>query len=276
MQYLRNKKTLMSINSKDILKKTGLKSAKTLTRWHKRGIIPEPVVRTHPSGRGKMAYWPDWVLERCVKLVELQKEGHTLNSALATIERERINRNLHGVLDQPSVSEILKNKKVKIADREISVLNVFRGVILAEMQRLVSDENFYASAAMKMDEQEVVGLALDFLKNGYNPVLLFDGNALRIMPDFLVGHHLSGDTTERKSYLLVPLLPLLRRTFEGLGLKLPCEPKAYPAPKIWVEDGDATVEYMFYPAGQVGFELIRETAKTINVTHEESEKGHET
>lgn len=85
----------MSINSQDILEKTGLKSAKTLTRWHKRGIIPEPVVRTHPSGRGKMAYWPDCVLERCVKLVELQKEGHTLNSALATIERERINRNLH-------------------------------------------------------------------------------------------------------------------------------------------------------------------------------------
>lgn len=180
------------------------------------------------------------------------------------------------VLDKPSVSEVLKNEKVKIEDREVSVLTIFRGVILAEMQRVVSDENFYASAAMKMDEQEGVGLALDFLKNGYNPVLLFDGNALRITPDLLVGHHPSGDPTERKSYLLVPLLRLLRRSFEGLGLKLPCEPKAYPAPKVWVGDGDATVEYMFYPAGQVGFELIRETAKTIDVTHKESEQSNET
>ena len=46
------------ISTNDILDATGLRSGKTLTRWHQRGLIPKPLIRTHPSGRGKAAYCP--------------------------------------------------------------------------------------------------------------------------------------------------------------------------------------------------------------------------
>ena len=49
------------ITTKTLVRKTGL-SAKTLTRWSNQGIIPKPAIRTYPSGRGKIGYWPDAVL----------------------------------------------------------------------------------------------------------------------------------------------------------------------------------------------------------------------
>src|SRR5215213_7046126 len=96
------------ITSHDILDKTGLKSAKTLTRWHQRGLIPEPLVRTHPSGRGKIAYWPDWVSDRCIRIIELQKEGHSLESVSRMLHIERLDRTLERVKCRPSsLSELL-------------------------------------------------------------------------------------------------------------------------------------------------------------------------
>ena len=78
------------ISSKEILEKTGLKSTKTLTRWHKAGIIPEPMIETHPSGRGKIGYWPDYVLTRCLKIIELRKQGYSLSAAALEAARQRI------------------------------------------------------------------------------------------------------------------------------------------------------------------------------------------
>src|SRR5688500_16508550 len=96
------------ITSTDILNTTGLKSSNTLTRWHQRGLIPQPLVRTHPSGRGMISYWPDWVLDRCVRIVELQKEGHSLESAARMLQIEQWNRALAQLESQPeSISDRL-------------------------------------------------------------------------------------------------------------------------------------------------------------------------
>src|SRR3954465_13674770 len=89
------------ITTTDILEATGLKSGKTLTRWHQRGLIPEPLVRTHPSGRGKIAYWPDWVLDHCVRLVQLQKTGHTLRSASLQLAAESWHQTVEEVASEP-------------------------------------------------------------------------------------------------------------------------------------------------------------------------------
>ena len=76
------------VTSAEILAGTGLKSGKTLTRWHQQGVIPAPIIGTHPSGRGKISYWPDWVLERCQRIVALQKEGYTPTAAANQIDDE--------------------------------------------------------------------------------------------------------------------------------------------------------------------------------------------
>ena len=96
--------------SAEILKRTGLKSAKTLTRWAKRGIIPVPYIQTHPSGRGKIGYWPDWVLDRCLRIVELRKKGRSLDSALFELELQGDPRGL-AVEQHPGPGTVLTGAK---------------------------------------------------------------------------------------------------------------------------------------------------------------------
>lgn len=54
--------------------------------------------------------------------------------------------------------------------------------------------------------------------------------------------------------------------FLALGKLIDSAPKAWPAPKAWIQDGDTRVEYIYYPAGVIGFELIRETAKVVSTS----------
>jgi hypothetical protein len=263
------------ISSKDLLEKTGIKSIRTLTRWHKRGIIPKPLIHTHPSGRGKMAYWPDWVLDKCKKIVELRKKGHTLNSSVIKIQLEQVEKTIEEVSVTPSVSDILENKKVNLKNgREIALLDLFLFIILGEIKRLTTDHSLLSKLMNRMKEQKVVDKALDFLRAGYNAVLFFDGIDFLIIPDFLVSHYLQYGETEARSCLVVPLLPPLRKAFQNLGKELPGEPNAHPAPKIWARQGDALVEYLFSRLGPLGFELIRETAITIGEAPTESEKDN--
>src|SRR4051794_10593093 len=103
------------VTSQQILQATGLKSQKTLTRWAHARIIPEPLIGTHPAGRDKIAYWPDWVLERCKRIVELQRQGHTLSSALTALEYERMLRTIEEAKTAPDVRKVLSDKKVTLA-----------------------------------------------------------------------------------------------------------------------------------------------------------------
>jgi hypothetical protein len=265
------------ITSKEILEHTGLKSAKTLTRWYQQGIIPKPSVRTHPSGRGKIAYWPDWVLDRCVKLVELQRQGHALRSAAIMAQMERLEEAIKYVEESPSVSEILANKRATLGDgRTISLLDIFFSVILSKVKELITDRDLQASILNKLKEQKALDLAMTFLGNGYNPVLIFDGTDLRITPDFVISHWLTDDKTERHCYLVLPLLPSLRKAFSILGHDLPVKPSRFAAPKIWVMERDATFEYSFYPGGVHGFELLPQTATMVGqVSSNQGKEGED-
>lgn len=114
------------ITSKDILKETGLKNAKTLTRWARAGIIPKPIIQTHPSGRGKIAYWPDHILPHCKRIVQLQKEGHSLSSAALQLNTERIERSVQEVTSRLSITEILSAKDIKLPSGErLNALDAF-------------------------------------------------------------------------------------------------------------------------------------------------------
>lgn len=68
------------VSSKEILERAEIRSGKTLTRWYsEHRLIPPPEVGTHPSGRGKMAFWPAWVLPRCIRIRQLLKSGYSLD-----------------------------------------------------------------------------------------------------------------------------------------------------------------------------------------------------
>jgi hypothetical protein len=51
------------ITTHQVLKLCEIRSGKTLTRWRQAGLLPLPAIETHPSGKGKIAYYPVWICD---------------------------------------------------------------------------------------------------------------------------------------------------------------------------------------------------------------------
>ena len=272
MDITQTENVCVMITSHQILHATGLKSQKTLTRWCQAGIIPEPLIGTHPSGRGKVAYWPDSVLERCKRIVELQQHGHTLRSAAATLEHERMLRLVEEAETAPNLGKLLADKEVALpGGRKVDLGSLMAAFVAQEAERVVTDLALRSKLAAEMRKGGVAAEGLRFATAGYNPICLFDGREVEVVPDFLVGHKLS-EERPAPAWIVIPLLPPLRKAFSALGRDLPTRPNAWPAPKVWARESGAIVEYDIYLGGGLGFELIRETAKTVGTVPEEPGK----
>ena len=262
------------VNSKEILEITGLKNIKTLTRWYQKGIIPPPHVGTHPSGHGKIAYWQDWVLDFCVKIIDLRKLGYSTSEAALVLNYEKTREELEAIKKKPRVSEILAQKKVLLkGGRSVSLLDVFLVLIIDELKNLVTEKTIRNALATKFNQQNSLDLALEYLDAGFNPVLMFDGFNLGIYPDFVLSHLLSHKPAEGKSNVVLSLLKPLNRAYSLLGKEFKTGSLAYPTPKIRIRQGDVMVEYDLAFAGTNGFKLIRESAKTIGVAETEDKLG---
>ena len=264
------------ITTPEVAKQTGL-TTKTLSRWVERGILPKPALRTHPNGKGNVGTWPDAVLERCQKLVALRKEGYDLDNAVIMLQRDRLNQAL-AVLDKPTTADILADKKVRLADgREISLLDVLTSVIIADLKASVVDRDHQPTIITGIRQENIVRRTLELIQNGYNPFLTFDGEKVRVEPDFLLSHTYDADGPTKRSLFLLPLFPAVRKFLEAVGAgDFWKQPLVTPAPKVWVQDGDTMVEYSFYLGGPRGFELLRQTASVVGATRpnkESSEHG---
>lgn len=255
----------MTVTTEQILEATGLKAAKTLTRWQKLGIIPAPAIGTHPSGRGKAGFYPDWVLDRCRRIAELQRQGHTLRSAVAALETDRVQKLMQEVVDRPSTAELLKGQTVELGNGlRVNLLSAVHAAIIRDLGPVLDGAHLRRVLPRLMAAKETGGWALELVRAGYNPVLISDGTAVEVLADFLVGHRLSEQGTSAAPLLVFPLLPTLRRIFPQLLAGFGPEKLAKPAPAIWAREGDATVEYpILLVDTELGFERIREGAKTV-------------
>jgi len=252
------------VSSKEILEKTGIKSGITLTRWHKQGFIPPPLVRTHPSGRGKMGYWPDWVLERCIGIVRMRRQGYTVREATMLLDLEKTREEFEEDSKEPFITDELEKKSIKLrSGRKVSLLDIFVSFILEELRPLITERSIRDAIVTRFKQQKGLDLALNLFDAGYNPILWFDGINLEIVPDFLVGHLLSYKPASGRAHVVVQLLKPLEKAFSMLDKKLEVASLAYPAPLIRIKKGEALVEYDFVPTGILGFELIQSSARTI-------------
>ena len=88
------------ISSKEVTAVLNI-NVKTLTRWHQQGLIPPPVIRTSPSGRGKMGYWDIDVVAKGLQIQRLLKHGYPL-STIAGMTDAEIAIGLAGITIVPS------------------------------------------------------------------------------------------------------------------------------------------------------------------------------
>lgn len=252
------------ISTADILRATGLRSSKTLSRWAKAGVIPEPTVGTHPSGRGKTSYWPDWVLDRCIAIRELQKKGHSLRSAAMALELARIEQAVEWATSGPTPEQQLEDTKIDVGDREISLLDVFLVEVLARLDA-AGLELSRTALLRKLRAEGAIATAIQLVHTGYNPVAFCSADSVRVVPDFAVAHRLSNQGAEAQPAVIVPLLPALVSAYEKLGKPLSLPPLAYPAPLIWRTVDRETVQFSIYPGGGLGFEIIHGSERLVGV-----------
>ncbi len=252
------------ISSTELLRRTGLKSAKTLTRWYQLGLIPKPELRTHPSGRGKLGYWPDWVLDRCLKMREAQRQGRSLRGAVSLMEL----RDMEGAKARPAtappgmvdVSKRTLKVKLEAGEKELSGLDFFIGLILSDLKPLMLSHDVSDLLIARLRESQALDMALERVRDGFNPVLLFSGSQVQITTDFMVGAQLAHQGEQGRPALLVPLLHPLRRVLVHLRDARDTTPRIQPALKVWERDGSNLFELSVLP-GQDGFRVVREPAR---------------
>ena len=112
-----------TVTSAEIRKATGL-SQKTLTRWHKGGHIPKPEVGQHPSGRGKMGYYPKHVLALVRRIVALKKEGQPLKQAASQAGHELEQRSEPGrpnMLDPITIEHVCNGIRLGLPNKDAAL-----------------------------------------------------------------------------------------------------------------------------------------------------------
>jgi hypothetical protein len=239
-------------------------NVKTLSRWVDRGFLPKPVIQTHPSGRGKTGTWPDSVLERCRRIVALRQEGHSPESAVATIELEDRPTEF-APKDQTTIDEILAGGQFELPEGlKLKWLHLFLANVNHLLKKSFIHPDYHRQILGSMREDDLLRRTLRLLQRGYDPILVFDGMATRVEPAFVTAIRTSHADQARRPQCLVPLRPALE-TFlplAGLGHLLESE-IVTPAPKAWRREGNVLKEYTVHLLGLDGFELVETSGTTV-------------
>jgi DNA-binding transcriptional MerR regulator len=238
------------VTTQEILEKSGIKVGKTLTRWHQAGLIPPPTIGTHPSGRGKVAYWPAWVMQRCIRIRQLVDHGMSLAEIGATLGKnwEQEERRYRRRYDFRTASERLDIEKC-----------------LANLDELVSHKLAPFWSRMKngrdLNEkwtnlawQEGAKGILQLAQAGFNVVLVIDGESLWVVPDFIISHTLAM-APKGPPLIVVAITEEVRAAFSGTKYSVPDKIKVVPSQKIRVLKGRASEEREVRLVGPTDFEI---------------------
>jgi len=244
------------LSSHEILKRTGIKNAKTLTRWHQRGLIPPPEVKLHPGGRGKIGYWPDWVLERCIRIKQLVKQGHSLDKLAATLsndwaeEERKAKRGGYRFKDAAADLDHLacrRNFAMLVTDKIGPMLSKL-GVPSKRIVRWLDELALREQTAEK---------AISLVRDGYNALLVFDGDAWDIVPDIVVGLALGHRAEQAIPLLAVPIFAEVVTAFSPIEYGLPTAPTITLVPSVMKTVADRVEEYDVLQVGVLDFELSK-------------------
>jgi DNA-binding transcriptional MerR regulator len=243
------------LSSKEILDATEIKAGKTLTRWHQQGLIPPPTVDTHPNGRGKMAYWPDWVLERCKRIKQLVATGYSLEQIEQLLgkdwedeekrwqhrtERYRFSK----VSSQLDFDAAARNFGVMVTDKLMKIYEVLK----ADTRKFLELEREIATGEMA---ERIHRMVVD----GHNPVLVFDGESVVIVPDFLVSSRLSTPEGRQEGLLVASVFDEFVAAFGNVLPDMPDEPSIAPVQRVTERGHKETVEQAYQLVGLDDFEF---------------------
>ncbi len=252
----------------------------TLRMWRIKGIIDQGELGPHPTkGRGRVRTYSWEVALKIETIVDLRREaGLSLKAAVAEYEKikveveEKAKREVAAKLEMDhrlSLLHLLKEEKIKLNGETVSAIDFCTTSVIALIQPFVRDVKVQHRIFRQLKKDDLVNFAWSTLVSGFNPCVLWDGESLRVMPDFLIAQRLSENFSMPVPYVVAPLHPVFESTFSLMGKEMPVKPVATPAPKIRITYGGNTVEFNIRLDGEIGFEVDQESGR--GVTEETSQ-----
>lgn len=231
------------ITTNDILKKAGIKARKTLTRWHQAKLIPAPTIGTSPSGRGKVAYWPDEVLGLCRLIRRMTDKGKSLDFIRAQLKAPKRRYDLKQACEIGDLQECKANLDELVWEKLIPLLTDLRDSFeLGKKWTALA----WAEGSTRI---------LQLVRDGYNPVLVTDGKKCWVTPDFMVSQVLA-DEAIACPCMVMPIRKEVVAAFVEIEKSLPSAAQIGPAQKVVLSKDSANEERGFRPVGRTDFELL--------------------
>lgn len=220
------------VTSQEIMDATGIINVATLVRWHgQEELIPHPEIRTHPNGRGKIAYWPEWVLHRCVRIKQLRKEG----MSLAQI-REFLGSDWNAAR-RNHARRYRFSEASRIIDKDAALANVREVVAHFLIAWIKTQQTRILRTTIPTIAAGVIEKAIEMLEQGINPVLVLTTEATYLTADFAVSLYLSKCKSVDDSFMVVPVWREFSAYLDKVA-PLPPQPTIYPVARV-LRDADS-------------------------------------
>lgn len=251
------------VTSKDIKAVTGIKNAATLTRWHKKGLIPEPEIRKQADNKGMIAYWPEWVLHRCVRIKQLVNAGWSLPKIKQTLgtdwERDKAKF-------ARSFGQVTRS-----ADRNAAFWNLEEDVG-AVLTRMISrlDRKLKNTKTTFLHEG-LVQQTIPMMAEGVNPVLVVIDNEVYVTADFSVSEYLANHRSVGDAITVIPFGRELQ-AYLGRSESLPIRPRIRPSDLVIEQTAKGRVELSFHSVDTWGFEISAVPRSEVKPTWDAKEK----
>jgi hypothetical protein len=209
------------------------------------------MVKNLGSGRGRTSFYPDWVVERCVRirqLVKARKSLHDIARILPNQEAEerwaKGHYDFSKANEQLDYSAAVRNLAELLSER----ISLFFDKVPADLRAICSQLD--AVVFDKSKVQKVFG----FLLKGCDVLLTYDGTQFDFVPDFVFL------ATLKRSNSGVLVWPVAQETFTTLSAimpGLPEEPTLAPVARVAGKKRGRTVEYEVHVLEGGDFQLAK-------------------
>jgi hypothetical protein len=240
------------LTTHEVLERCEITSSKTLTRWYRRELIPPPSIETHPSGRGKIAYWPGWIIHRIREVKERLARGESLDQIAKELGNEWDAERKRWLRRRPNLREAWARAARYMATRDFADQAT---VLIYDFLRSIGFQRPGMSDRIEQQfyEPEFWDEALKLMGQGHTPVIVIVGDKTRIIPDFLLTTIVSHPESQGQPMLVFPINDLFIEHFTGVDAAV-TEPRKYLPARRVLERADKKVRVRKYThQGRWGF-----------------------
>jgi hypothetical protein len=242
------------LTTHEVLEKSKILSSKTLTRWYRRQLIPPPSVETHPNGRGKIAYWPVWILYRIRIVKGRLAQGESLDQIAQELGHDWVAEEKRWVRKRPDRKAIWARAAQYRATRDFAV----RGTdLIYEFLRQIGVKRpgIGDQLEWRLSSSDLVKEALKLMQQGYSPVVAIVGDESRVIPDFLLASIASHPNSQGQPMVIIPIRDLIAEEFSRVDPKLPKHPTYLPAMRVLERHDNKVRQRQYRQKGEWGFTL---------------------